>query len=287
MTQTSETLHIALVQMCSGIDVDANIAFASDHIRQAAANGATYIQTPENTNMLDYKRARQFETLRSEEETPAVPHFASLARELGIWLHIGGMGIRLSDTILANRAFIFSPDGAKVATYDKIHMFDVTLPDGQQYRESSAYQAGDTAPMVKTPWGGIGVSICYDLRFPYLYRELAQAGATLMTCPAAFTKQTGEAHWSTLLRARAIETGSFLAAAAQCGTHESGRETYGHSIIIDPWGRVLAEADNEPGVLEAELDLSQIEITRGRIPSLQHDRGITIDVIDIQHLETA
>lgn len=279
MTTDSDKLKIALVQMSSGIEMDANIECATDHIRQAAANGARYIQTPENTNLLDYKRARQFDILKPEANTAAVSHFSQLAKELGIWLHIGGMGIRLSDTQLANRAFVFSPEGQKIATYDKIHMFDVTLPSGQRFRESSAYQAGNTAPVVSTPWGGIGVTICYDLRFAYLYRALAQAGATVLTCPAAFTKETGDAHWSTLLRTRAIETGSFVIAAAQCGSHESGRETYGHSIVIDPWGKVLAEAGDTPGLLEAELDLSQIKTVRGRIPTLTHDREVSVSVV--------
>ena len=209
----------------------------------------------------------------SADTHPAIPYYAELAKELEIWLLIGSMAIKVGDK-MANRSFLFSDKGDVVATYDKIHLFDVDLPTGESHRESDHVQAGTKAVTADTPWGKIGMSICYDVRFAYLYRKLAHMGASIMTVPAAFTVPTGQAHWKTLLRARAIETGAFVLAPGQCGEHEGGRKTYGHSLIIDPWGDVLAEADDKPCIITAELDLSVVAKTRNAIPALKHDRPV-------------
>jgi predicted amidohydrolase len=199
-----------------------------------------------------------------------------LARKFGMYVHVGSLAIKISPDRAANRAFLIDPRGEIVARYDKIHMFDVDLAGGESYRESRTYRPGELAVLADLPWGRLGVTICYDLRFPALYRALAEAGATMLTIPSAFTVQTGEAHWHPLMRARAIENGCFVFAAAQCGQHESGRTTYGHSLIVDPWGRILAEGGTEPGIVTAEIDLEQVANARSRIPSLQHGRRFEI-----------
>ena len=269
---TERTFKAACVQLRAGQDMEANIADAVALIREAAGEGAAYILTPEQTSLMELGAKALFSQIRTEDNDIALPAFRALAAELGVWLHIGSLAIRLSDEKAANRSFLIAPDGAIAARYDKIHMFDVDLAGGESYRESSTYQAGDEAVVADLPWGGLGFSICYDLRFPHLYRTLSHAGAHFLTVPAAFTRQTGEAHWHTLLRARAIENGTFVLAAAQGGTHENGRETYGHSLIINPWGKVLAEAYTNPGVIVAEIDVAEVEEARRRIPSLSHDR---------------
>jgi deaminated glutathione amidase len=266
-----------LVQMTTGPDVAANLAAATTLIRDAVAQGAQYVQTPEITTLMESDRAKLFVATRPEEGNPALAHFRALARELAIWLHVGSMGVLKSNEKVVNRAFLISPAGVVTARYDKIHMFDVDLPDGEKYRESRNFAPGDTAVVADLPWGKLGMTICYDMRFPALYRALAHAGATMLAVPAAFTVPTGKAHWHTLLRARAIEAQCFVMAAAQAGTHPSGRQTYGHSLVIAPWGEIIAEADGTtPMAIIADIDLALVTEARSRVPSLQHDRAFTV-----------
>jgi predicted amidohydrolase len=273
---TPRSFRVGLVQMCSGRDVDKNVASAMELVREAAAGGAQYVQTPEMTTLMELDRPRLLAAARPEEGNPALLHFQELARELGIWLHIGSMPILLSSGKLANRAFLIAPDGRIAARYDKIHMFDVDLGGGENYTESANYEPGRHAVLADLPWGPIGLTICYDLRFPPLYRALARAGARFLAVPAAFTRPTGMAHWHTLLRARAIESQAFVFAAAQGGMHENGRETFGHSLVISPWGEILAEGDIHPAVIFADIELQLLEDVRRRVPSLQHDRAFDV-----------
>lgn len=271
------TFRAGLVQMCTGRDVEKNLSDAEALVREAARQGAQYVQTPEITTLMEMERKRLFDAVRPEEGNAAVVHFSALARELRIWLHLGSMGILVGNGKIANRSLLFSPAGDIEARFDKIHMFDVELPGGESYRESKNYQAGDTAVLAGLPWGTLGLTVCYDLRFPHLYRALAKAGADFLAIPSAFTRQTGAAHWHVLMRARAIENGCFVLAAAQAGKHESARETYGHSLIVSPWGEVLAEAGGaEPGVIVADIKPADVQAARQRIPSLQHDRPFQI-----------
>lgn len=266
-------LAVALIQMRTPATQDAALAQAEPLIRQAAAGGAQLIATPEGTNLLQRDRAKMFDVLRSAEDDVCVQGLIALAAELKVWLLIGSALVRRADGGAANRAMLVSPDGAVVASYDKIHMFDVDLPTGEKARESEAYTPGAEAVVAPTPFGPLGLTICYDMRFPYLYRALAQAGAGVIAVPAAFTRPTGEAHWEVLLRARAIETGSFILAPAQGGKHEDGRGTWGHSLIIGPWGEVLARSDDdEPGVIAATLDLDAAARARQAIPALKNGR---------------
>jgi predicted amidohydrolase len=276
-SNSPSSFRAALVQMCSGRDVERNLRDATALIREAAGGGALYVQTPEVTTLMELERERLFAAALPEAGNPAVEHFAALAKELAVWLHVGSMVVRASSDKLANRAFLFSPEGEVAARYDKIHMFDVDLANGETYRESANYGPGEHAVVADLPWGGLGLSICYDLRFPQLYRAMAKAGATFLAVPAAFTRLTGEAHWHTLLRARAIESQCFVFAAAQGGRHEHGRETFGHSLIISPWGQILAEGGVHPSVIYADVELAMVEDVRTRVPSLRHDR--TFDVV--------
>ncbi len=276
MSQQHESFRVGLVQMCSGRDVERNLADAGALIREAAGKGARYVQTPEITTLMEMDRGRLFAAVRPEDGNPAVVRFAGLARELGIWLHVGSMAVLLGNGKIANRSLLFSPDGSIAARFDKVHMFDVELPGGESYRESRNYQAGSAGVLAKLPWGSLGLTVCYDLRFPHLYRALAKAGADFLAIPSAFTRQTGEAHWHVLVRARAIENGSFVFAAAKAGRHESGRETYGHSLIVSPWGDVIAEADAQVGIIVADVAPDEVEMARRRIPSLRHDRPFEI-----------
>jgi predicted amidohydrolase len=282
-----EKFRAAAVQMRSGLDVAANVAQAESLIRRAAADGAAYVLTPEMTTLLDRRRARLLAAVHGEETDASLGRFRALARELGIHLHIGSMTIGLGDERVANRAFVIGPSGAIIASYDKIHMFDVDLGDGESYRESKLYRPGAAAVVAGLPWARLGVTICYDLRFPALFRTLADNGASIFAIPAAFTQTTGEAHWHVLLRARAIETGSYVIAAAQGGHHEDGRETYGHSMIVDPWGRILAEAEREPGVIVAEIDPQMSQTTRQRIPVLANAREFAAPTESAARLEKA
>ena len=265
----------AAVQMRTGIHVDANVEAAERLVRAAAAAGADCVLTPEMTTILDRDRERLLAAISPEDSDPSLKRFRALAGELGIHLHIGSMAIRLSSDGVANRSFLIGPDGEVAARYDKIHMFDVDLAGGESYRESRLYRPGSAAAVADLPWARLGLTVCYDVRFPHLYRALAKAGATVIAIPAAFTRTTGEAHWHVLMRARAIETGSFVVAAAQGGSHEDGRETYGHSMIVDPWGKILAEADREPGFIVADIDPAEAIAVRGRLPSLANDRAFT------------
>jgi predicted amidohydrolase len=262
----------AMIQMRSGLTPAANVDAAARLIGEAKKAGADYVQTPEMTNILAARREQLLTTIVEEDADPSLATFRELARKLGITVHVGSLAIKVTPDRAANRGFLIDPKGAIAARYDKIHMFDVDLADGESYRESRTYSPGELAVLADLPWGRLGVTICYDLRFPALYRALAEAGATMLAIPSAFTVQTGEAHWHVLMRARAIENGSFVFAAAQAGKHESGRETYGHSLIVDPWGRILAEGSTEPGVVMAEIDMEEVAKARSRIPSLQHGR---------------
>jgi deaminated glutathione amidase len=272
-------IRAACVQMRSGVDVAPNIAEATALVRQAAEAGAMFIATPEMTNLLDIRPGMARPKIVAQDEDTTLAAFQALANELGVWLLLGSIAVALEDEDrFANRSFLIGPDGKIIAQYDKIHMFDVEVGDGQTYRESRAYRPGTSAVLVETSIANIGMTICYDLRFPALYRTLAQAGAQILTVPAAFTRVTGEAHWHVLLRARAIETGCFVIAPAQGGKHEDGRETYGHSLIISPWGEILAEADgDEPGVIWADIDLDQVAKARARIPSLGNERAFSLN----------
>jgi deaminated glutathione amidase len=267
----------ACVQMRSGRDPLANRDAAAALVRQAAAEGAHYVQTPEMTSLVERSRAALFDKVGPEERDPTLATLREVARERRIVVHIGSVAVRVGDKI-ANRAFVIDAGGEIVGSYDKIHLFDVDLPNGESWRESATYTGGERAVLAETPWGLIGLTICYDVRFPILYRALAEGGASFLSAPACFTKQTGEAHWHVLHRARAIETGAFMMSAAQGGLHEDGRETFGHSLIVDPWGRILAEAGADPGVILAEIDLSEVAKARSRIPALQHARPFTVEV---------
>jgi deaminated glutathione amidase len=262
----------AMIQMRSGLTPAANVDSAVKLIGEAKGAGADYVQTPEMTNILAAKREQLFGAITSEDQDASLSAFRELARQHRIYVHVGSLAIKASPEKAANRAFLIDPRGEIVARYDKIHMFDVDLARGESYRESNNYRPGELAVSADLPWGRLGVTICYDLRFPHLYRALAEGGASFLAIPSSFTKQTGEAHWHVLMRARAIENGAFVFAAAQGGAHENGRETYGHSMIVDPWGRVLAEGDTEPGVVIAEIDPAEVAAVRARIPSLQHGR---------------
>ena len=270
------TFKAAMIQMRSGLKPAANIDDVVRLIREAKLAGAEYVLTPEMTNILAAKREQLFGAIVTEEADPSLATLRELARQLGIYIHIGSLAVSHSPERAANRSFLVDPRGNIAARYDKIHMFDVDLANGESYRESRSYRPGELAVLADLPWGRLGLTICYDLRFPALYRALAEAGATMLAIPSAFTKQTGEAHWHVLVRSRAIENGCFVFAAAQGGKHENGRDTYGHSLIVDPWGRIIAEGGTDPGVVMAEIDPAEIANARARIPSLQHGRRFEI-----------
>ena len=274
---TAETFVAACAGMRSGRDPVANRDAAVALVREAASRGAHFVQTPEMTSLVERSRAALFEKVGPEETDVTLAGLRDVARETGTVVHIGSLAIRNGDKV-ANRAFLIDREGDITARYDKVHLFDVDLPSGESWRESNTYTGGDEAVLAETPWGLLGVTICYDVRFPALYRALAEGGARMLTAPACFTRQTGEAHWHVLHRARAIETGSFMISAAQGGTHEDGRETFGHSVIVDPWGRVLADGTAEPGLVMAEIDLSLVADVRARIPTLKHGRPFTVKI---------
>jgi deaminated glutathione amidase len=284
MAKTKNHFRVGLVQMRTGGDIDENLAHADALIRDAASRGADYIQTPENTLLMERDAASLLEKIAEEHATEGIAHFSRLAAELGVWLHIGSLAIKIANGRAANRAFLFAPNGALVLRYDKIHMFDVNLPSGESYRESATFAPGATAMLAQLPWGGLGIATCYDMRFPEQYKALAQAGAKFLTAPSAFTKVTGEAHWHILLQARAIENGCFVFAAAQGGLHASGRSTFGHSIVVSPWGEILAEAGAEPDVIVAEIDAAEVDRVRARIPSLEHTRDFKVQVVPMPKL---
>jgi predicted amidohydrolase len=270
------TFKAGLVQMRSGLSPQDNLDAAVRLIGEAKSAGADYVQTPEMTNLLEVKRERLFAAIAPEENDVSLTTFRELARKLDIFLHVGSLAIKLLPEKAANRSFLIDRKGDIVARYDKIHMFDVDLAGGESYRESRNYRPGEIAVAADLPWGRLGLTVCYDLRFPSLYRALAEAGCSFLAIPSAFTRQTGEAHWHVLVRARAIENGAFVLAAAQGGRHENGRETFGHSLVVDPWGRILAESGTEPGVVLARIETGEVTAARARIPSLQHGRRFEI-----------
>lgn len=274
----SSTVRVAAIQMCSSLDVERNHATSADLIRAAAGAGALYIQTPEMTPYFAENADTLFATIEPWENNSSVRFYADLAAELKIYLHIGSLAIRLAPRRAANRAVLFGPDGKIIATYDKIHLFDVVVKGDSPYRESATYDGGTTAQVCVLPFATLGLSICYDVRFPALYKALATAGAQIIAVPAAFTATTGKAHWQTLLRARAIETGSFIVAAAQSGTHENGRTTHGHSMIINPWGDIVAQADVHECHILADLDVTLVETTRAALPNLANEREFSLSV---------
>ena len=274
-------MRVGLVQLTVGDDPAANLTQTLQHLRAAAAGGAGFVLTPECTNMLSSDRAHQRSHLRHEAEDKTLATLRAEAQTLGVWLLIGSLGLLTQDADgrFANRSFLIAPSGEIAARYDKIHMFDVDVSETEVYRESAGYRPGSAAVLAETPFAKIGLSVCYDLRFAQLFRRLAQAGAQILTVPAAFNHITGAAHWHVLLRARAIETGCFVLAPAQTGFHPEtdgkGRNTYGHSLVVAPWGEVLADGGTETGVTFADLDLTQVAKARGRVPSLRHDREFT------------
>jgi predicted amidohydrolase len=265
-------LRVGCIQLNAGSDLPANLQAATLAVRNAAGQGARLICLPEYCALLDGSGRVMREGSPPEPEHSALPAFARLAQETDAWLLIGSLTVKLEDDRMANRAYLLSNTGEIVARYDKIHMFDVTLPNGKVIRESSAYRPGERAVLAHTPWGPLGLTICYDVRFPHLYRALAKAGATMLVVPSSFQRETGPAHWHTLLRARAIESAAWVIAPAMCGDHANGRSTYGHSLVIDPWGKIVGELEDQPGVLIADIDLEQATKVRAMLPSLQHDR---------------
>ena len=270
------TLKLACVQLNARDDMAANLAAAESGVRGVAAQGARFIALPEYAALLDGSGRVMRAHSPDESQHHALPAFQALARETSAWLLVGSLTVRLPDERMANRSYLIAADGTIVGRYDKIHMFDVTSPGGKVIRESSAYCPGDQAVIAGTPWGLLGMSVCYDLRFPHLYRTLSKAGAVMLVVPSSFQRETGPAHWHTLLRARAIENTAWVIAPAMCGEHPNGRSTYGHSLIVDPWGRVVAELGDSPGTLVAEIDLDEVKRTRAMLPSLEHDRAFQL-----------
>ena len=270
-------MRVGLVQLNSGDDPVANLPVTLAYIREAAAGGAIFVLTPEVTNFVSMDRKLAGRVLSHEADDPTLAALRQEARALGIWLLIGSLALKSDDADgrLANRSFLVGPDGAIVARYDKIHMFDVEIDENESYRESAGYRPGNRAVLAQTDFAQIGMAICYDVRFPHLFRALAQAGATILTNPAAFSPVTGKAHWRALLRARAIENGAFVLAPAQCGHHGGKRYTHGHSLAVAPWGEVLADGGSAPGVTLFNLELTDVNKARSRVPSLSHDRKFT------------
>ena len=269
----TEAFRAACLQITSDRDPAKTFPAVAALVREAAAAGAALIMTPEVTPMLEPRGRLVLEKARPEAADEWLPRYRALAQETGAWLLLGSMAVKVEDDRCANRSLLIDAGGAIAARYDKIHMFDVDLEGGESYRESRRYRPGGEAVVADTPWGRIGMTICYDMRFPGLYRALAQAGADYLTVPSAFARPTGRAHWHVLLRARAIETGCFVFAPAQCGEHAQGRKTYGHSLIVDPWGKVLADGGEAPGIVMAEIEPARTAEARKMVPSLRHDRA--------------
>ncbi len=265
--------RLACVQVNAGNQMAANIEAAAGLARAAHGDGADFIAFPECVAMMEMGRAAVLAQARPEKTHPALAAFCDLARDLKVWLLSGSLSVRLPGDKVGNRSFLIGDDGLIQARYDKIHMFDVDLEDGESYRESATYQPGAAAMLAETPWGRLGMTVCYDLRFPQLYRDLSKAGASMLAVPSAFTRPTGQAHWEVLLRARAIENAAYVFAPAQCGEHPHGRLTHGHSLIVDPWGVVLADGGDAPGYIIAEIDPAKVDEVRRSLPSLTHDRA--------------
>jgi predicted amidohydrolase len=268
----ADTFRVACLQMQSGNDLDANFETLRTMTREAAAGGARFVMSPEYALMMDGSGRNMRERALPPDGGEILSELCALSRELELWTLVGSLTLRADDERMVNRSYLLADDGRVVATYDKIHMFDCTLPDGRVIRESSAYRPGECAVTADTPWGRLGMTVCYDLRFPGLYRALAQAGAQYLTIPSSFQRQTGKVHWHTLIKARAIENACFVFAPAMCGEHPGNRSTYGHTLVVDPWGEVLADGGEAPGIVYAEIDPSRVQKVRGMIPSLQHDR---------------
>ncbi len=272
----TEPFTIALIQTTSGRDPERTIDAVLPRIAEAGERGAGFVMLPETVGMMEPDPELLRDKARPEAETEALDRLRDAAKDSGVWLLIGSLVVQAEtgdkDGKLANRSFLVDGEGAVRARYDKVHLFDVDLASGEAYRESANYRPGDRLVTAETPWGVLGMSVCYDLRFPHLYRALAHKGAIFLSVPSAFTRPTGEAHWHTLLRARAIESGCFVFAPAQCGEHEGGRRTYGHSLIVDPWGEVIADGGEDPGIVMAEIDPGRVDAVRAQVPSLQHDR---------------
>jgi predicted amidohydrolase len=281
MNDLKSPYRFACVQVNAGDDMVANINAAGGFIKSAQADGANFVGVPENVSIMVFGSKQIRGNARSEDEHSALQAFRDIAAQSGIWLLIGSLTVQTGDPDgrVANRSFVIDSNGEIVARYDKIHMFDVDLPNGESYRESKNFRPGAQAVLATTKFGPVGLTICYDLRFAYLYRSLAHRGAHLLTVPAAFTRVTGEAHWHTLLRARSIETGCFVVAPAQCGTHPGDRKTFGHSLIVSPWGEVLADGGTEPGFVIAEIDPAACEQARSMVPALSHDREYDADPV--------
>ena len=279
----SNAFTASCIQFTSARDYEPNIRVVSDLVRRARDDGADFVMTPENTGLTEPIGKLRREKARDEANHPVLAALREVARETGVWLLIGSLAVDLSRELdtgqgegrLANRSYLLDSSGAIIARYDKIHMFDVDLASGESYRESNAFRPGGRMVLAETPWGVLGMTVCYDLRFPHLYRALAQAGADFLAVPSAFTVPTGKAHWHVLIRARAIENGCFVFAPAQWGEHAEGRRTYGHSLIVDPWGEVLADAGEGVGIVSARIEISGIAKARRMVPSLQHDRPYT------------
>jgi predicted amidohydrolase len=288
----SSAFTASCIQFTSARDYEPNIRVVSDLVRRARDGGADFVLTPENTGLTEPIGKLRREKARDEANHPVLAALREIARETGVWLLIGSLAVDLSrepgaadnERRLANRSYLVDPDGAVVARYDKIHMFDVDLAGGESYRESNAFRPGGQTVLTETPWGVLGMTVCYDLRFPQLYRTLAQAGADFLAIPSAFTVPTGTAHWHVLIRARAIENGCFVFAPAQWGEHAEGRRTYGHSLIVDPWGEVLADAGEGVGIVSARIEVDAIAKARRMVPSLQHDRVVSKPELAIRPL---
>ena len=271
----TDTFRVALLQMQTGNDLAANLDAVERMTREAAPGGAHFVMTPEYALMMDGSGRVMRERALPPDGGAALAKLQALARELSLWLLVGSLTLKANDERMVNRSYLLAADGSIAASYDKIHMFDVTLPDGKVIRESSAYCPGDRAVTAQTPWGRLGLTVCYDLRFPQLYRALAQAGAVYLTIPSSFQRATGKAHWHTLLKARAIENACFVFAPAMCGEHPGNRTTYGHSLVVDPWGEVLADGGEAPGIVYADIEPARVERVRGMLPSLTHDRDFS------------
>lgn len=269
----ADPVKAACIQFTSGPDIKDNLARIAEMVREAAGQGARLIATPENSDMMRFPAAEALKAVPEEEDHPMLTLCSALARKLDVWIVLGSIKARVGRNRLANRSYVFNGKGEVATVYDKIHLFDVDLPTGESHRESATIRPGERAVTARTPFGMLGLSVCYDVRFPQLYRALAKAGAQILTVPAAFTVPTGQAHWEVLLRARAIETGSFVLAPAQTGEHQGGRKTWGHSMIVGPWGEILAAAGKRPGIITADLDPAAVLKARSAIPALVHDRS--------------
>jgi predicted amidohydrolase len=273
---TMGSFRAGMVQVNASTDMATNIAEVAAQVRTAADQGAQIVFMPENVLMMEWGRANIVAKAAAETDHPGLAALRDMAREMEIWLHCGTLAILLPNGKVANRTYVLDSDGEIMARYDKIHMFDVDLGNGESYRESATFEPGNSAVVVDLPWAKLGLSVCYDIRFPHLYRQLAKAGAEVLTAPAAFTRVTGAAHWHVLQRARAIETGCWMISPAQTGTHANNRQTYGHGLVVDPWGAVIADGGEEVAVTVVDIALSRVAEARGKVPSLIHDRDFSV-----------